>query len=102
MLWVQSSRVGLSYADFWKMTPNEWSAWMEGYMLREEDEWRRTRSLYSLIYNVNVDRRHQLKPEELMPLPGDKQTEQQGESGVKAKYLTDEERAVLKARYKLH
>jgi hypothetical protein len=47
---------------------------MDGYMLHEEDEWRRTRAIYALIYNTNVDRHHQLKPEELIPLPGDLQS----------------------------
>lgn len=98
MLFRQSSRSGLSYSDFWKMTPCEWAMWMDGYMMHEEDEWRRTRVIYALIYNTNVDRHHQLKPEELIPLPSDSQVEP-----VEApiRYPTDEERERLLLRDKV-
>jgi len=99
-LWAQSSRAGLSYSDFWKMTPNEWSAWMDGFMLREEDEWRRLRVIYALIYNTHVDRHHQMKPEELMPLQSDLKNET-GNGSKLVRYLTEAERNVLKQRYKL-
>ncbi len=45
---------------------------MEGYRLKDEDEWQRTRMIYAMIYNVNVEHHHQMKPNELIPLPGDK------------------------------
>ena len=67
-------------------------------MLHEEDEWRRIRVIYALIYNTNVDRHHQLKPEELIPLPGDGHAELVSAS---ARYLTDEERERLLLRDKV-
>jgi hypothetical protein len=82
------------------MTPNEWSAWMDGFMLREEDEWRRLRVIYALIYNTHVDRHHQMKPEELMPLQSDLKNET-GNGSKLVRYLTEAERNVLKQRYKL-
>lgn len=93
---AQSSRAGLSYSDFWKMTPREWTAWMDGFVLRQTDEWRRTRVIYALIYNTHVEPGNQLKPEELIPLPGDAKEEQ-----ARIKVLNDEERAELARRYGL-
>ena len=67
-------------------------------MLREEDEWRRLRTIYALIYNMHVDRHHQMKPEELIPLQSDLRCETtEAQSGVR--YLTEEERKQLKQRY---
>ncbi len=90
---AQSSRAGLSYHDFWMMTPREWTAWMDGFALKEQDAWRRTRVIYALIYNTNVERHNQMSPEELIPLPGDKLE--------RVKVLTDDERAQLAEKYKV-
>lgn len=80
------------------MTPREWASCIDGYMLREEDEWRRTRAIYALIYNTHVERHHQMSAEELLPLPGDiKKTE----SAERVRYLTDEEREKLLKLYKV-
>ena len=68
---------------------------MDGFALREEDSWRRLRIMYALIYNTNVESHHQKKPEELMPLPGDKI------EPVIIKVLNDEEREELARKYKL-
>lgn len=79
------------------MTPREWTAWMEGFGLREEDEWRRTRTLYSIIFNSNTEPRDRLTPEELISLPSDKRNpENLTEKGVKR--LNDEERAEIKRK----
>ena len=82
------------------MTPREWASCIDGYMLREEDEWRRTRAIYALIYNTHVESRHQLSAEELLPLPGDKKDKQQAKT-VHARYPTDEEREKLLKLYKV-
>ncbi len=81
------------------MTPREWVAWMEGFRLREEDAWRRTRILYSIIYNTNVEPRDRLEPEQLIPLPCDHETKKE-DCGVNAapRYLTDEERMEIKRK----
>lgn len=42
---------------------------MDGYNRRELNEWRRTRKLYTLLFNVNV--KHPKKERQLMPLPGE-------------------------------
>ena len=96
---VQSSRAGISYSDFWKMTPSEWAAFIEGYMLREEDAWQRTRVLYAIIYNTNVDHHYQKRPDELIPLPGDRKNLTMETPEVK--YLNDVERQKLKTLYKI-
>jgi len=57
------------------MTPNEWASWMEGYSLRLDDQWRQTRILYALHYNLNVDSHNRQKPEELIPLASDTKPE---------------------------
>jgi hypothetical protein len=80
------------------MAPSEWAVWMDGHMLREEDEWRRTRAIYALIYNTNVDRHHQMRAEELIPLPGDSHYEL---IETPVRYLTDEEREKLLLRDKI-
>jgi hypothetical protein len=81
------------------MTPCEWAFYMEGYRQREEEAWLRTRTIYTLMYNINVDKHHQMLPAELMPLPCDERNEKHREAG-KAKYLTDEEREKIIALYK--
>jgi len=73
------------------MTPCEWAFYIEGYQQREEDAWQRTRAIYTLLYNINVDGHHQMLPTELMPLPGDIK-HQRNKEAEKARYLTDEER----------
>lgn len=50
----------------------EWMAWQEGYDKRLDDEWQQTRALYTLLYNVNVDKKDQKKPSDLIKLRGDK------------------------------
>jgi hypothetical protein len=88
---AQSSRAGISYSDFWKMSPREWTAFMDGFALHEEDEWRRIRAIYTLMYNTHVDHYNQMKAEELIPLPGD--------AKERVKMLTDDEREELAKRY---
>jgi hypothetical protein len=68
---------------------------MDGFLLREEDSWRRLRVIYALIYNTNVESYHQMKPEELIPLAGDII------EPVRVKVLNDEERGELARKYKL-
>lgn len=65
---MQSARAGISYSDFWKMTPREWEAYMEGYGLRIEDDMRRLRVVATVIANVNGC---DITPERLIPLHGD-------------------------------
>jgi len=69
-------------------------------MLREEDAWQRTRVLYALIYNTNVESRHQKGADELIPLPGDKKNIG-ADITPNIKYLTDKEREELQRKYKL-
>ena len=76
------------------MTPREWTAWMDGFAQRQTDAWRRTRTLYALIYNTHVEPRHQLKPEELIPLPGDEKEQQ-----ARIKVLNDAQREELAKKY---
>jgi len=64
---------------------------MDGFALKEEDEWKRLRVIYALIYNTNVDRHNQMKAEELIPLPSD--------AKERVKVLTDKEREELAKRY---
>ncbi len=92
----QCSRSRLAYSDFWKMTPREWAAWVEGFLLREEDEWRRTRTICAIVYNCHAEPCNQLKPAEILPLPGDKE-EEAGEP-QKVKMLNDDERAEIKRK----
>lgn len=37
--------------------------------------WRRTRKLATLLYNINVEEKHQKSETEFMPLPGDEPSE---------------------------
>jgi hypothetical protein len=82
------------------MTPFEWVSFINGYMLREEDAWQRTRVLYALIYNTNVESRHQKRADELIPLPGDKKYKDI-DTGKAARYLTGSEREQLRKKYGL-
>lgn len=94
-LLAESARAGLAYSEFWNMTPCEWAAWMEGFALREEDAWKRTRTIYSILFNTNVEPHHRLKPQELIPLPSD-------EIEVpRVKTLNDEERAEIKRKLRI-
>lgn len=73
------------------LTPEELSIKIESKNQRQDDQlrndWIRTRHMYSLLFNINVDKKHRKDPEELMPLRWDE--EKKKNSG---KVISDEER----------
>lgn len=63
---------GLTPVEFWNLSWWEWDCIANAYNEKEENEWRRVRQVVTMLYNVNVTKRSQLKkPEEIMPLPND-------------------------------
>jgi hypothetical protein len=63
--------VGIPPLAFWRLTVWEWARTINGYRRRQTEFWRMTRELYHLTHNLNVEKKHQKKRHELMPLPGD-------------------------------
>lgn len=68
---MQSARAGLKPSEFWEMDFREWSNYMDGVQLKEEDKWRHTRELLAAIYNAAGANR--LKGNELIQLPSEKE-----------------------------
>lgn len=72
--------IGLSFSEFWELSPFEFSIIRKGYNQKLEreyiHEWERTRFLGSLIVNsapnFGKTKRKFIKPEELVKLPNDK------------------------------
>lgn len=64
--------MGLDPDLFWRMTWSEFYMRAEGYFWQLQQEWHKHRLLLTMIHNVNSDKAHQLKPEEMIPLPMDK------------------------------
>jgi len=57
--------------EYYDRTLYELSIEIQGYNSRWEEKWRHTRLIYTLLYNVNVGKGKQKKPQELIPLPGE-------------------------------
>jgi len=61
--------VGISHADFWRMTLQEILNAHKGYLERTYNDWRRTRWLGAIFANAFSEK--EIKPSDLMKLPGD-------------------------------
>jgi len=85
---MQSARAGLKPKDFWEMDIREWSNYMEGVQLKQEDRWRHTREIMAAIYNTAGAN---IKAEDLFQLPSEK---------TEFKPTTLEERIKIAMNYK--
>ena len=61
--------MGISHADFWNMTLQEILNAHKGYLERTYNDWRRTRWLGAVFANAFSEK--DIKPSDLMELPGD-------------------------------
>lgn len=77
--------LGLTLMEYWDLTLYELTAMMAGYNVRWEEEWKRTRLIYSILYNSNGQKKKK-SPTELMPLPSEAEdiAFQKYISGIKA------------------
>jgi hypothetical protein len=73
------------------MDLREWSNYMDGIQLKEEDKWRHTREIMAAIYNAAGA--NKIKGDELIQLPGEKE-----ETGFKQTTL--DERIRIAKSYK--
>lgn len=64
--------MGLSVADFDRLTPEEFNAIVDAGQQRERDAWERARTVAAIVVQPHVRRR--LTPHQLLPLPWDKET----------------------------
>jgi hypothetical protein len=55
--------------QYWDLTLHELTAMIAGYNVRWEEQWRHTRALYTLLYNINSKKPK--KATEIMPLPSE-------------------------------
>ena len=68
-------------ATFWDISWREFFLAVNANNKREENEWRRMRELFALIYNVNVKKGSRKSSRELIPLPSDNNTMKEIEAG---------------------
>lgn len=61
----------LDYQEYCDITLFEITALIEGYNMRWEEKWRHTRSIYSLLYNINAPKGKAKSEVELMPFPSE-------------------------------
>lgn len=86
----------MSVTEFWNLSWWECDCMLHAHQTKEELEWRRTRQILSMIYNVNVTKKHHLKkPEEILPLPSDVEIR-------KTKYNREQYNAMYKQMLDLH
>lgn len=63
----------LSPSEFWELTWYEFDLFSEGYLRREDNEWRHTREIMAMIYNTSgIKRSQRKKGSQLIPLDSDK------------------------------
>jgi hypothetical protein len=68
--------LNLTYVQYSDLTLYEITAMIAGYNVRWEENWKPFRSLYTLLYNVNTDKKDRKTAEKLMPLPSDFQLQE--------------------------
>ena len=73
------------------MDLREWSNYMDGKQLKEEDKWRHTREIMAAVYNAIGG--NNMKGNELIPLPGEKEI-------IEVKNTTLDERIRIANKYK--
>lgn len=54
------------------MTFHEWECYIEGYISRQEDEWRHTREIIAAIYNSAYGQEKTYRGSDIIPLKDDK------------------------------
>lgn len=64
--------LGLTYAQYCDMTLFELTFMIEGHNMRWEEQWRHTRSIYGLLFNINAPKEKQKSERQLMPLPSER------------------------------
>lgn len=64
--------LGLKPIEFWNMTLLDYFRLVIHKNKEEANEWDRTRVLMSYILNTQVEKKHQKKPKEILPLWTDK------------------------------
>ena len=68
------TNIGLSYDDFCRLTPEEFSCCCKAYNDKldadREDEWKRMRMLATIAIQPHI--KNKLTPEKLLPLPWDR------------------------------
>lgn len=74
--------IGLTPDQFWHLTFWEWIRTATGYRNRQNEFWRMNRQLATLTYNINVDKKDRITPEEYMPLPGDDKIKRQASAHI--------------------
>jgi len=74
----------LDYQEYCDITLFEITALIEGYNMRWEEKWRHTRSIYSLLYNINAPKGKSKTEIELMPFPSEYKL-----AKIKEKFKTD-------------
>jgi len=62
-------QLALTPMQYYDLTLYELTAMLAGYNVRWEEEWRRTRAIYTLLFNIHS--KSQKKDYELMPFPSE-------------------------------
>lgn len=87
MITFYCGQCGLSLQDFYKSSWEYLACIGNGYGEKQKDEWRRTREVVAMIYNVNA--KHKKKSSELIPLQGERKMTQVNMTEQDAKRLIE-------------
>jgi hypothetical protein len=63
---------GLKPEEFWNMTFVDYLRWVIYIQKKEAGEWDKVRTVMSYILNTQVEKKHQKKPKDIIPLWIDK------------------------------
>ena len=69
---IKAVEIGIGIDEFWQMTWREFTIHIKADEAKELKEWHRVRAITYMVYRMNTGDKVVKKPEQIMPLPGDK------------------------------
>lgn len=73
-------KAGVNISDFYELEPKEAFLLIDAYNEKQEEKWLHTRQVLATIINVNVEKKHRVKPEKIIKLNIDKKKNEIEES----------------------
>lgn len=69
---IKAVQIGLTIEQFWQMTWRDFTIHVIAAERKELAEWHRVRAITYMVYRMNTGDKVVKRPEQIMPLPGDK------------------------------
>ena len=69
---IKAVQIGLTIEQFWQMKWREFTIHVIAAERKELAEWHKVRAITYMVYRMNTGDKVVKRPEQIMPLPGDK------------------------------